>query len=263
MVVTVDAWQPDQYRLFASEREQPFWDLRALLAPVANPTVVDLGCGDGRLTRRLATALGARRVRGIDSSSAMIEAARAGARPGDRVDFTLGDLATFDEPGAYDVLIANASLQWVGDHRGVLARWFRSLAPGGQLVVQVPANAHHVAHRLAARLAADVLDDPPVDVVAAHVLGPEEYARILVDLGAGAPYVAQRVYVHHLASSDAVVEWMKGTTLTRLRGPLGEVGWERFVARYREALREEVGSGPYTLYFSRILMAARRDAEWR
>jgi trans-aconitate 2-methyltransferase len=263
VVVTVDAWQPEQYRLFASEREQPFWDLRALLAPVANPTVVDLGCGDGRLTRRLATALGARRVHGIDSSRAMIEAARTGAPMESRVTFSVGDLATFDEPDAYDVLIANASLQWVGDHRGVLARWFSSLAPGGQLAVQVPANAHHLAHRLAAQLAAEVLDAPPPDVVATNVLAPEEYARILVDLGVGAPYVAQRVYVHHLASGDALVEWMKGTTLTRFREPLGVVGWERFVARYREALREEIGSGPYTLYFSRILMAGRRDAEWR
>ncbi len=262
--MTVDAWQPDQYRLFASEREQPFWDLRALLEPGANPTVVDLGCGDGRLTRRLATALGARRVRGIDSSSAMIEAARAGSRPGDRaVEFSIGDLATFDEPDTYDVVIANASLQWVGDHRGVLARWFRSLAPGGQLAVQVPANAHHLAHRLAAQMAAEVLEDPPVDVVATNVLAPEEYARVLVDLGAAAPYVAQRVYVHHLASSDALVEWMKGTTLTRLREPLGQVGWERFVARYREALRDAIGTGPYTLYFTRILFAGRRDAEWR
>ncbi len=129
--------------------------------------------------------------------------------------------------------------------------------------MQVPANAHHLAHRLAVEMAAEVLEAPPADVVAAHVLSPEEYAHVLVDLGVRAPYVAQRVYVHHLASSDALVEWMKGTTLTRFREPRGAEGWEHFVARYREAVREQVGTGPYTLYFSRILMVGRRDVEWR
>lgn len=43
----MDAWQPDQYRLFAREREQPFWDLRALLEPVASPAIVDGAAATG------------------------------------------------------------------------------------------------------------------------------------------------------------------------------------------------------------------------
>ena len=45
-----DRWDPVQYNRFAAEREQPFWDLAALVEPVERPVVVDLGCGDGRLT---------------------------------------------------------------------------------------------------------------------------------------------------------------------------------------------------------------------
>ena len=57
--MTSDAWDPDKYNRFAAEREEPFWDLVRLLAPVESPSVADLGCGDGRLTAMLHTRLGA------------------------------------------------------------------------------------------------------------------------------------------------------------------------------------------------------------
>src|SRR5689334_11429297 len=90
-------WDPGQYDRFAVEREQPFWDLAALLEPVEAPTVVDLGCGDGRLTAELHARLGARRTLGIDSSPAMLEAASAHAHPGVTVE--AGDLATWRGEG--------------------------------------------------------------------------------------------------------------------------------------------------------------------
>ena len=52
-----------------------------------------------------------------------------------------------------DLIIANASLQWVPDHPAVLGRWCSSLAHGGQLVVQVPANADHPSHTCSAAVA--------------------------------------------------------------------------------------------------------------
>ena len=53
-------WSPDTYNRFAAEREQPFWDLFSLLERCAGGAVVDLGCGDGRLTASLHQA-GSRR----------------------------------------------------------------------------------------------------------------------------------------------------------------------------------------------------------
>ena len=57
--------------------------------------------------------------------------------------------------GDHDLVLANASLQWVPDHAEVLARWWAALAPGGQLAVQVPANADHPSHRVADEVGAD------------------------------------------------------------------------------------------------------------
>ena len=69
-------WDPAQYDRFAAEREQSFWDLAALVQPTASPpNVVDLGCGDGRLTAALHARLGARSTLGIDSSPSMLAGA--------------------------------------------------------------------------------------------------------------------------------------------------------------------------------------------
>lgn len=251
-----DRWDPDQYNRFADEREQPFWDLARLLAPVGSPNLVDLGCGDGRLTASLHGALGAAGALGVDSSSAMIEVA-AGHASG-TVRFELGDIGGWVEPDAYDIVFANASLHWVPDHRAVLRRWSGSLRPGGQLAVQVPANADHPAHVLAAEVAAELLDDPPADPVARNVLAPEAYAALLDELGCDEQHVRLQVHAHHLPSTADVVEWVKGSTLTRFKEPLGPEGWQRYVDRYRDRLLAELGDrSPYFYPFKRILFWAR------
>ena len=117
-VPSFEGWDPDQYNKFAAQREQPFWDLVRLIEPVAEPRVVDLGCGDGRLTAALATELDAVTAVGIDSSPAMVAAATEHTTG--TVRFETGDIGRWEWPDAYDVVLANASMQWVGDHPAVL-----------------------------------------------------------------------------------------------------------------------------------------------
>jgi len=252
-----DTWDPNQYNRYASEREQPFWDLAELIAPAADPVVVDLGCGDGRLTAALHQRLQASTTTGVDSSAAMLSAAEA--HRSSAVTFESGDLSRWEEPGAYDIVFANASLQWVPDHPDVLSRWFGSLRPGGQIAVQVPTNADHPGHTVAAAVAAELLDTPPPDPVAQNVLVPEAYATLLDELGCVEQHVRLQVYGHHLASTADVVEWVKGTTLTRFKEPLGPERWEAFVDTYRQRLLAEVGDrSPYFYPFKRILLWGRR-----
>jgi len=257
-MATFDGWDPSQYNRFAAQREQPFWDLARLVRAVSSPAVVVLGCGDGRLTATLGETLGAAATLGVDSSPAMIDRARSHAS--ESVRFELGDIGVWEEREAFDVVFANASMQWVPDHRAVMRRWAGSLRPGGQLAIQVPSNADHPAHLLAEELAREVLDDPPPDAVARNVLAPETYAELLDELGFHEQHVRLQVYVHRLSSSVDVVEWMKGTSLTRFKEPLGDVGWEHFVSVYRERLISRLGDRrPYLYPFKRILMWAQRS----
>jgi trans-aconitate 2-methyltransferase len=82
---------------------------------------------------------------------------------------------------------------------------------------------------------------------------------LLDELGFALQEVRLQVYLHHLRSTAEVVEWVKGTTLTRFKGPLGPEGWPGFVDLYRQRLLAVLGDrSPYVYPFKRILMWARR-----
>jgi trans-aconitate 2-methyltransferase len=254
-----DPWDPAQYHRFQREREAPFDDLLALVRPAPGGRVVDLGCGTGELTVRLHHHVGAVETVGIDRSAEMLERAQTLHEPG--VRFERGDIGEWAAVAAWDVVAANAALHWVPDHRGTLTRWTAALKPGGQLAIQVPANVDHPAHRLAAAVAEEfgaAFDgDPPPDPVRS-VRAPEVYAELLDSLGFVEQHVRLQVYGHHLASTAEVVEWIKGSSLTRFRAVLDDDTYARFLTRYRKRLVAELGDRrPYFYAFRRILMWGR------
>ena len=260
-----DEWDPEVYRRFAAERAQPFHDLLALVAPATSgvAVAVDLGCGPGELTALAADRLGCTTMTGIDNSEAMLAAAAAHARPG--LSFVHGDIATWTSVADHDLVLAAASLQWVPDHPGVLARWAGALRPGGQLAVQVPANAHMPAHTVAAELAetepflsAFGPDGPPPDPVLCNVLEPEQYSQLLHQLGFERQHVRLVVYPHVLPTSRHVVDWVRGTMLTRFEQRLPPDLFKVFVAEYEAALLDVIGRhSPHFFPFRRILLWGR------
>jgi trans-aconitate 2-methyltransferase len=263
--MTRDAWDPKQYHRFATQRAQPFWDLVALLdpsPPQGLQRAVDLGCGGGELTAALAARLRIDAMLGIDRSPEMLGAARAHA--GAHVRFERGDIGTWTGDHDHDLVIANASLHWVRDHAAVLARWIGALRPGGQLAVQVPANADHPSQQIGADVAARepfasaLGGPPPPDPVASHVLAPEAYTLRLVELGVAEPHVRLQVYPHRLGSTHDVVEWVRGASLTRFFERLPQALHEPFIEAYRAELITRVGhQAPYLYTFKRILMWGR------
>jgi trans-aconitate 2-methyltransferase len=258
-----DAWDPAVYDRFKEERAAPFRDLLALIEPVPGGRAVDLGCGTGDLTAELVAATGITSCTGIDNSPTMLARAAAHARP-PSLAFVEGDLGAWAEPGACDLVVANASLQWVPDHPAVLRRWVGSLKPGGQLAVQVPYNHEHASHRAAT--AVSFMEQflplfpagPPPDPVAVNCLAPERYALLLNELGLEDVHVRMQVYLHRLEGVEDLVDWAQGTTLTRFRRVLDDEAFEDFVYWYRERLLETEGQRrPYWYPFKRILLWGR------
>jgi trans-aconitate 2-methyltransferase len=255
-------WNPEQYRRFAAERAQPFLDLLARISAGSIERAVDLGCGPGEFTALAAQQLEVAEMVGIDNSSAMLD--RAAAHVSHRVRFEFGDIAEWTSSEDHDLILAAASLQWVPDHADVIARWAAALRPGGQLAIQVPANADMPSHRVAREVAEREpylpmfgADGPPVDPVQAYVLRPEEYAQILYELGFE-QHVRLQVYPHVLPSTRHVVEWVRGTMLTRFEKRLDPDAFESFVADYETELRRVLGDHqPHFFPFRRILMWGR------
>jgi trans-aconitate 2-methyltransferase len=254
-----DTWNPTQYEKFRAEREQPFADLLAMIRPAARMRIVDLGCGTGRLTRRLHRELSAVETLGVDRSPRMLARAREdGEVPGLR--FEVAEIERFDAGKPFDLVFSNAAYHWVEDHPALLARLASNVAPGGQLAFQIPAAHEQPSHVVADELARM---EPFVSASGGwrrfhSVLTPEEYARLLFKNG----FVEQRsvlvVYPHVLESRDAVIEWMKGTLLTEYERHLPKV-FGTFVDRYRERLLPQLeDTRPFFFPFPRILCWARK-----
>ena len=123
-------WDPAVYERFQAEREAPFDDLVSLIHPREGMRVIDLGCGTGELTSRLAERLPGSDVLGIDSSAEMLAKAAPRAREGLRFE----QRRIEDVGGTYDLVFSHAALQWVDDHRALIPRVFSLVAPGGQVV---------------------------------------------------------------------------------------------------------------------------------
>ena len=93
--------------------------------------VLDLGCGDGVLTARLAVLVPAGKVLGVDASQGMIDSARKHSLP--NLEFRLLDINRLDLEERFDLIFSNAALHWITDHRLLLDNVYRLLAAGGRL----------------------------------------------------------------------------------------------------------------------------------
>ena len=251
-------WSPEQYHKFQAERFLPFADLLGMVQIRPNLTAVDLGCGTGELTARLADALPQSAVTGIDSSDTMLAKAAALTRPG--LDFQRGDLA--QTSGAWDLVFSHAAVQWVDDHERLIPRLFGLVRPGGQLVIQQPSNHGHQTHLLITQVAQE---EPFRSALGgwtrtSPVLPVERYAELLHAQGAVELTVLDKIYLHLLPDADALAEWTSGTALVPYFERLGPELREPFLERYRALLRAAFPQTPVFYGFKRILFAASRPA---
>ncbi|MEX2032344.1 MAG: methyltransferase domain-containing protein [Dehalococcoidia bacterium] len=264
VAVSQGGWNPSQYDRFKAERQQPFFDLAALVQPREGMRVIDLGCGSGELTAWLHAHLGAVETVGIDSSEEML--AKSAAHAGAGLRFERMDIleAADRYEGKFDLVFSNAALQWILGHDTLFPRIARLVKPGGQVAVQMPANGGHVSHRTAALVAVEepfrnalggwVRQDP--------VVAPDWYATLFHDtLHCEEQRVRLDVYGHELADTRATVEWVKGSLLTAYLARLPEDLHAPFLARYEEAVVAELGDrAPYFYPFPRVLLWGRFPA---
>ncbi|HEY2022650.1 trans-aconitate 2-methyltransferase [Paraburkholderia sp.] len=254
-------WQAKQYMLFENERTRPVRDLLAAVPTDRVRRAVDIGCGPGNSTEVLAARLPGATVSGIDSSADMIAAAR---RRLPTVSFELGDISTWNTHERYDVILANAVLQWVPDHERVMPALLEKLAGGGSLAVQMPDNLEEPAHRLLREVAGDGPWAPRLDGVERTVRhGAEWYYALLRPLCERVD-VWRTTYHHPLAGgADAVVEWFKGSALRPFLAALDDRERTTFLQRYRDEIANAypaLTDGTVLLPFPRLFIVATRAA---
>jgi trans-aconitate 2-methyltransferase len=259
--VTTTRWDPTQYLRYADERSRPFFDLVSRIATTSPREVVDLGCGPGTLTATLRRRWPDSRVTGIDSSPEMVERASLLADP-PSLEFVLGDLRDWRPSSRVDVVVSNAALQWVPGHLELLTRWLGFLDEEGTFAFQVPGNLTQPSHALLYDLAHSPRWAPRLAGIlsAEPVHEPAAYVTALSALGAKVD-AWETTYLHVLSGPDAVLEWVRGTTLLPLLATLDAADGAEFIESYAAALREAypANADGRTIYpFRRIFVVAQR-----
>ncbi|WP_300452059.1 methyltransferase domain-containing protein [Accumulibacter sp.] len=252
-------WDPEQYLKFVEARRRPALDLLVRMGGKSAASIVDLGCGTGNITQLLAEHWPAARIVGIDSDQAMLEKASATASP--PIEWRQADIATWQATDAPDLIFSNAALHWLDDHRRLLPSLIGQLAPGGVLAVQMPANFNAPSHRILLELAGDPgWQEAFEGVRMGAVLPAAEYHDLLTPLSQRLE-VWETTYWQALSGDDAVVEWMKGTTLVPYLARLDMKTAKHFLAAYRARLAVAYPRRPdgHTLFpFKRIFLIAQR-----
>jgi trans-aconitate methyltransferase len=242
-------WDADQYTrsaAFVAEMGEPVVEM---LAPSAGERILDVGCGDGRLTERL-VAMGAEMV-GVDASPDMVAAAR---RRGLDARVMPAESLAFD--GEFDAVFSNAALHWVLQPEPALAGVHRALTSGGRFVAEFggAGNIAQVCEALAAALARRGHDFEALSPW--YFPSPEEYGALLQAAG----FSVEVIGLHDRP--------------TRLPGDIGD--WlvlfsssllEPLLPDEREAAIEEVRSmlrptlcndGVWSVDYVRLRLLARR-----
>lgn len=168
-------WDADDYAAhgrFVADHGAAILDL---LDPQDGELILDVGCGDGALTARIAAA-GAT-VNGIDASPELVAAARELG-----IQAEVMDAAVFQGDGTYDAVFSNAALHWMLDPDAVASAMVSALKPGGRLVAEFGGFGNIAAIRTALAVVMATHGYPDADP-GQYYPTAEQYASVLESAG--------------------------------------------------------------------------------
>jgi len=157
MSTPVRDWNADEYHRVSGPQVAMAAAVLDRLELDGDETVLDAGCGSGRVTRLLLERLPRGRVIAVDASPDMVARARR-EFAGERADVRRADLAQLrlDDGAHVDAAFSNATFHWVPDHAALFARLAAAIRPGGRLSAQCGGEGNIAAvHATALRAAAD------------------------------------------------------------------------------------------------------------
>lgn len=137
-------WDADTYDAVSDPQFKWGAEVVERLELRGHETVLDAGCGSGRVTELVLERLPRGRMLAVDGSAAMVEKARQ--RLGDRADYLHADLAELTVPEPVDLVFSTATFHWLPDHARLFARLRAALREGGRLVAQCGGEGNVAAY---------------------------------------------------------------------------------------------------------------------
>jgi SAM-dependent methyltransferase len=243
-------WDPERYARnarFVSDLGAPVVEL---LAPRAGERILDLGCGDGVLTAKLASMGCA--VIGVDASAAQVDAARKLGVDARVMD---GELLSFDTEFA--AVFSNAALHWMRNPDMVIAGVRRALRPDGRFVGEFG------GHGCVAKIRKALVDALHRRGINGEAASPwffptvEDYSRRLTNGGFALTYIALIPRPTRLPGD--VTGWLE-TFAESFTAPLLPAERSAYIAEVQEALRPELcdAEGQWTADYTRLRFSAKK-----
>jgi trans-aconitate 2-methyltransferase len=132
-------WDAADYERHSTTQQQWARELISKVKLQGDDVLLDIGCGDGKVTAEIAARLPKGFVVGIDNSEEMIGLAQSRHRVADHpnLSFVLGDARSLPFRNGFSVVFSNAVLHWVRDHRPVLRGICGSARPGARIILQM------------------------------------------------------------------------------------------------------------------------------
>lgn len=252
------AWNPEKYDEFKPERFAPFYDLISLIDNKPAMDVIDLGCGTGELTGKLAARLPDAHILGIDSSAEMLSKAESF-----RTENLRFEQKTIEEQIStgqkWDLVFSNAAIQWVENHRTLLPEIISTLKPGGQLAIQIPSQKSNVLNQILAEL---VQEQPYKNALNSWfrdspVLETDDYAQIFFEHGGKEMTIYEKIYPLIVPHTDELFQWISGTALIPYLEKLtGEIK-DNFVSEFKSRIDQRFLKTPILYPFKRIMLKAK------
>ncbi len=139
-------WDPEEYARHSSEQEKWARELITKLDLKGDERVLDIGCGDGKITAGIARSLTGGSVVGIDNSADMIAHAKTTFMDTSaNLAFVCMDAREMTFEREFDVVFSNAALHWVHEHLAVLQGAARALRPSGKVLFQMAGEGNAAA----------------------------------------------------------------------------------------------------------------------
>lgn len=248
-------WDPDVYNQFKEKRYEPFYDLISHIHAKPGMNILDLGCGTGELTRIIADKFPGARVLGVDTSAEMLS--KASGHP--NISFAQRSIEEqLQLAEKWDLIVANASLQWVNDHPALFPTLISRLLPGGQLAVQMPSQKENLLNQLLYEL---VHESPYYEVledVVRHspVLSLDDYTQLMFSNSAKEVLVYQKVYPIIAQSVETLYDFISGSALVPYMEKLAEPMKPAFTKIFKERIADRFPSPPMVYAFKRIILVA-------
>jgi trans-aconitate 2-methyltransferase len=251
-------WDPAQYLVFGDHRLRPALDLIARVALDHPATIADLGCGAGNVTKILRQRWPDAKVMGIDSSTSMLDRARA-ADPD--VDWQFADLTSWAPRSPVDLVYSNAALHWLDDHERLFPHLASTVAVGGILAVQMPRNFSEPSHTTLYEAAREgPWRDRLEKLIRVEPTKPPAFYWDVLAPRVRSLDVWETVYLQRLEGENPVAEFVKGSWLGPFLAALEGAERTAFEAAYRERVKRAYpprADGATLFPFRRLFIVAR------